>query len=419
LSATPGERRAGSWRRVRARPREGGGQASARPAVQRVRKLRGIVGWGGGSASAGPPRRGLATAPVAGASSAKRPVGGAHGTTRPGPGRALGGAALALLLGACTGGPSLLDPRGVQAERTAVAWWSMLVVGGIIWAGVMLLLLLALVRRRPRGDRWQLAPDYRHLPRGGLALIVAGGVALPVVVLTALSFVGSRVLAAQVAPDTAPTLAVEVTAHQFWWEVHYPAEQILTANEVHVPVGQPVRLMLRSADVIHSFWVPQLAGKTDLIPGKTNAMWLRADTPGVYRGQCAEYCGLQHAHMAFLVIADPPDQYAAWVAAQQRPAAQPADPSVQAGAQVFARQGCITCHAIRYGAGDTGGKVGPDLTHLASRATLGAGTLDNNRGNLGGWIENSQAIKPGNPMPPMPMDGTSLQALLAYLESLQ
>jgi cytochrome c oxidase subunit 2 len=150
-----------------------------------------------------------------------------------------------------------------------------------------------------------------------------------------------------------------------------------------------------------------------------NTMWLHADAPGVYRGQCAEYCGLQHAHMAFLVIADPPDQFAAWVAAQQRPAAQPTDPAALAGAQVFARQGCIACHAIRYGAGETGGQVGPDLTHLASRGTLGAGTLANNRGNLGGWIANSQAIKPGNLMPPMPMDGASLQALLAYLESLQ
>ncbi len=313
----------------------------------------------------------------------------------------------------------MLDPHGAQASRIADVWWGMLLVGGIIWAGVMGLLGLALVRGRWRGDGWQLADDYRHLPPGGLALIVAGGVALPVIVLLTLSFVGSRVLAAQVAPGEAPATTIEVTGHQFWWEVQYPAQGILTANEVHVPVGQAVRVTLRSVDVIHSFWVPQLAGKTDLIPGKTNQMWLRADAPGVYRGQCAEYCGLQHAHMAFLVIADPPDQFAAWVAAQQRPATQPTDPALQQGAQVFARQGCITCHAIRYGAGDTGGKVGPDLTHLASRGTIAAGTLDNNRGSLGGWIMNSQAIKPGNHMPPMPMDGESLQALLTYLESLQ
>src|SRR5205823_825647 len=154
--------------------------------------------------------------------------------------------------------------------------------------------------------------------------------------------------------------------HQFWWEIHYPDQQLTSANELHVPVGQPVRLTLRAADVIHSFWVPQLMGKLDLIPGQPNVTWLQADEPGVYRGECAEYCGLQHAHMGFLVIADPPDQFAAWVAAQRRPATQSADPAVLQGAQVFAREGCITCHAIRYGAGATGGQVGPDLTHLAS-----------------------------------------------------
>jgi cytochrome c oxidase subunit 2 len=295
----------------------------------------------------------------------------------------------------------------------------MLITAAVIWGGVMGLLFLAIARRRQHGDRWQLAEGYRQAPRGGLALIAAGGVALPVIVLTATSFVGSRVLAAQVAPDGEPAFTIAVTGHQYWWEVQYPDRQIVTANEIHLPAGQTVRLTLRSDDVIHSFWVPQLAGKMDLIPGKVNAMWLRADAPGVYRGQCAEYCGLQHAHMALLVIADPPDQFAAWVAAQQRPATQPTDPTLLQGAQVFARQGCITCHAIRYGAGETGGKVGPDLTHLASRATLGAGTLDNTRGNLGGWVVNSQAIKPGNQMPPMPMDGPSLQALLAYLESLR
>jgi len=343
----------------------------------------------------------------------------AAGWRRTVPGRLLAGGAGVAVLARCTGGPSALDPHGVRAVQIAADWWGMAIAAAAIWAGVMSLLALALLPRQRGVDQWALAEDYRETPRGGLALVVAGGIVMPVIVLGVLAFVGSRALAAQVTPASPTAFEVDVTGHQFWWEVHYPSQQITTANEIHVPVGQSVQLTLHGADVIHSFWVPQLMGKMDLIPGQTNTTWLRADAPGVYRGQCAEYCGLQHAHMAFLVIADPPDQFAAWAAAQAQPASQPTDPALQDGAQVFARQGCIGCHAIRYGAGDTGGKIGPDLTHLASRGTIAAGTLDNTRGNLGGWIMNSQALKPGNLMPPMPMDGPSLQALLTYLESLK
>jgi cytochrome c oxidase subunit 2 len=218
---------------------------------------------------------------------------------------------------------------------------------------------------------------------------------------------------------TAAGLRVAVIGHDWWWEVRYPDHQVITANEIHVPVGEPVSLEVTAADVIHSFWVPQLAGKIDLIPGRTNRLLFQADRPGTFRGQCAEYCGLQHAHMAFLVIAQTPDEFSAWLAGQAAPAQQPVDSLVQRGAQVFAREGCISCHAVRYGSEPVGGRIGPDLTHIGSRSTIAAGTLPNVRGNLAGWIVNSQALKPGNKMPPMPVEGDDLQVLLDYLQSLR
>ena len=186
-----------------------------------------------------------------------------------------------------------------------------------------------------------------------------------------------------------------------------------------MPVGEVVQLKLRSDDVIHSFWVPQLLGKHDLIPGNEHETWLRADQPGVFRGECAELCGVQHARMFFLVVAEPPADFAQWLERQRQPARQSPDPAVQRGAGVFAREGCIDCHAIRIGTQATGGQLGPDLTHVGSRMTLGAGTLDNNVGTMAGWIANAQAFKPGNAMPAQPMDGASLQAVAVYLSSLE
>jgi cytochrome c oxidase subunit 2 len=191
----------------------------------------------------------------------------------------------------------------------------------------------------------------------------------------------------------------------------------VTANEIHVPAGRPVRLRLSSADVIHSFWVPQLMPKTDLIPGQVNETWLTANRPGIYRGQCAEYCGLQHALMAFLVVADGPAAFDRWVALQRAPAAEPAGTLATRGRQVLERTSCATCHTVR--GTSARGTAGPDLTHLASRQQLGAGAVPNTPGHLGGWIANSQTIKPGNLMPPQPLTSEELQALIAYLETLE
>ncbi|MGH2351290.1 MAG: cytochrome c oxidase subunit II, partial [Chloroflexota bacterium] len=330
-------------------------------------------------------------------------------------GQGVRSAAVGLVLVACEHAPSALDPHGPQAAQLAWLGWFMFAVATAIFVLVMALLLYGLFRRR----RTLAQPAAAGGGDTGARWVVIGGIAMPVVVLVVVLGLIIRAMPALSAPSTPANLTVEVIGYQYWWEVRYPQHGIVTANEIQIPVGQTVEFKLTSVDVIHSFWVPQLQGKMDLIPGKTNTVWLQADEPGVYRGQCAEFCGLQHAQMALLVIAQPPEQFAAWADAQRRPAVQSTDSLVQRGAQVFAREGCITCHAIRTGAGRVGGQLGPDLTHLASRRTIGAGTLDNNRGNLGGWVSNAQALKPGNKMPPQPMDGESLQALLAYLESLE
>ncbi len=196
-----------------------------------------------------------------------------------------------------------------------------------------------------------------------------------------------------------------------------PHSRFTTANEVHIPVGAPVVFLLTARDVIHSFWVPNLGGKKDLIPGYTQTVWFRADTPGVYRGQCAEFCGLQHAKMGLLVIADPPDRYAAWMRQMQQPGAAPTDSLARRGEQVFMSGTCVMCHAIE---GTHARSVaGPDLTHLASRQTIAAATLPNNRGNLGGWIADPQRIKPGTHMPPNVLPPEELNALLTYLQTLR
>jgi cytochrome c oxidase subunit II len=216
-------------------------------------------------------------------------------------------------------------------------------------------------------------------------------------------------------------LQVRVTGHQWWWEIQYrdslPQNWATTANEIHVPVGRPVVFELRSTDVIHSLWPPNLNGKRDLIPGNENSIWFQADSAGVYRGQCAEFCGHQHAKMAFLIVAEPPDSFSAWLVRQRDTAMTPTDSVALRGQEVFLASSCVMCHAI--GGTPAGSRIGPDLTHLASRRTIAAGTLPNTRGNLAGWIVNPQGIKPGVRMPSTRLDSDDLQALLTYLETLK
>jgi cytochrome c oxidase subunit II len=239
-------------------------------------------------------------------------------------------------------------------------------------------------------------------------------------VFLVVSFLTGRAYA--VTPVSGRPLQISVVGHQWWWEVQYAdsvnSRSLTTANEIHLPVGRTVILKMTSHDVIHSFWVPNLAGKKDLVPGYSTTTWLRADRPGIYRGQCAEFCGHQHALMGLLVIAEPPAQFARWYDAQLADAMPPTDTVASTGKNVFlGAHGCVLCHTVRGTA--AGGTVGPDLTHLASRRTLAAATVPNTRGWLGGWVMDPQGIKPGAKMPPNDMRPDELQALLTYLQSLR
>jgi cytochrome c oxidase subunit II len=310
------------------------------------------------------------------------------------------------------GPTSLVDPAGPRAAITANLWWFMLALGLLVYVLVMGLLAASLIARP--GGRFRLGDRART------RLVVGGGLIAPAVVLVVLLVADLKTLVAVAAPAGSADLNLEVVAHQWWWEVRYPDQNISTANEIHVPSGATVVIRLSSVDVIHSLWVPRLAGKTDVVPGQTNTMWLEASQPGEYRGECAEYCGIQHANMAFTVVAQDPAQFQGWVSAQQQPSAAPADEQTVRGAQAFASLGCINCHALRYGGtAATGGGLGPDLTHLASRGAIAAGVAANDAPTLERWIANPQAIKQGTTMPPTQTDAETLHALAMYLASLK
>lgn len=304
---------------------------------------------------------------------------------------------------------------GPEARVLANLWWALCIGATLILLGVLAVLLAGVLRSRGRrGD----APLNQRQSRN---LVLGGGVVLPIVVLFILLISSVSIERAIFAAPPDDALAVEVIGRRWWWEIRYLDERqspvAVTANEIHVPVGRPVKFLLKSRDVIHSFWVPNLNGKTDLIPGKTNIAWMTADRPGAFRGQCAEFCGLQHANMSLWVVAEPPEAFAAWLARQAEPAAEPAGPELARGLEVFLASPCVMCHAIRGTAALA--QAGPDLTHLAGRRTLAAGTLANNRGNLAGWILDPQHLKPGNRMPPVNLDAGRLHPLLSYLESLK
>jgi cytochrome c oxidase subunit 2 len=312
--------------------------------------------------------------------------------------------------------PSALDARGAGATQIlplldlfiAIAVFVILLVAG--------LMLAALLRRRRATS---LTPPENDGDVGRRWLIW-GGIVLPLILL-AIAF-GSTIqtLAAMTAPKDTP-LSIHVTGRQWWWQVDYHDQGIATANELHIPVGVPVEIVLQTGDVIHSFWVPQLHGKMDAIPGRINTLTIQADEAGTYRGECAEYCGLQHAHMGFMVIAESQEAFDQWITAQQQPATPPQGDAVR-GQAVFLSAGCANCHMVR-GLDDTSVDasvidLGPDLTHLQTRFTLAGATLTNNRGNLAGWVVGAQHIKPGSLMPNIDLSGEDLQVLLAYLESL-
>jgi cytochrome c oxidase subunit 2 len=303
----------------------------------------------------------------------------------------------------------MLRPRGPSAHTVDLLWWAMLAISVVVFAVVLAMTLVAIARRRR-----PMAEEERAEPRWGSSFIAIAGVVIPVIVLGSMSVISLREL---LDIDSRPsTLRIDVVGHMWWWEARYPNGAV-TANEIHVPVGQTVGVHLSTADVIHSFWVPQLAPKLDMVPGMRNTLTLQADAPGRYRGQCAEFCGLQHAHMAFFVVAQPAAEFDAWLAAQAAPAPTPASSVGREGQSVFLTSTCAGCHTIRGTEADA--TVGPDLTHLASRSTIASGTLENTRDNLSAFITAPQSIKPGAVMPPTRLSPSQLAALLDYLETLR
>lgn len=303
---------------------------------------------------------------------------------------------------------SVLHPAGPDAGIISQFAWVLFAGGAVIFVAVMALMVLSLRRgARSVTPRWW---------------IFGAGFAFPVVVLSAL-LIWSTWRSAELTPQTSKgALSIGVTAKMWWWEVRYhdPASgrEIASANEIRIPVGRPVYLGLTSTDVIHSLWVPALNGKMDTVPGRVTGLTLRADKPGVYRGQCAEYCGEQHARMALHVVAMPPEEFDRWLAREAQPAAMSNNALVERGRAAFLEQRCQACHTIRGVAGNS--RLGPDLTHVGSRLHIAAGTLRNHRGTLAGWIADPQAIKPGARMPAAAdLDGETLHALAAYLEQLK
>lgn len=313
--------------------------------------------------------------------------------------------------------PAALDPKGPEAG--AVAWliWSFTALCTVIFVLVVIALLVGIFRRhRERPDPAEASPAMERRVSGIVTtLAVLTGVI--VIGLTVISFGAQQ----RIFTLGNPAVDIEVTGHQWWWEVKYddpdPAKTFTTANELHIPVGQLVRLKLTSTDVIHSFWVPSLMGKADLVPGRNNELEFTADKPGVYAGQCAEFCGLQHTHMGIRVFADSPADYEAWKAGQIASALQPSTPAQVAGEAAFLSNPCASCHAIR--GTDAGGTLGPDLTHLASRTTIAAGTAELNRGTLAAWITDPQGMKPGANMPTIKLAPDDLNALVDYLTGLK
>jgi cytochrome c oxidase subunit 2 len=299
---------------------------------------------------------------------------------------------------------SSLDPQGPGAKAAAGLWWLMVVLGGVVFL-IMAALLVIGLRREGQGSR--------RPPEKWISVGVAATVVLLIVVFAA-TLVAMRDVTADVPPDA---LVVEVVGHQWWWEVHYPEQGVTTANELHLPVGRDVALRLSSSDVIHSFWVPALAGKMDLLPDRENTLVLRADEGGEHASECAEFCGLQHYQMGLTVTAEAPEAFSTWIDRQASPAAEPQTEAGRRGLDLFLASKCVECHTIRGTAAE--GNGGPDLTHLASRQQLGAGALPNTGPDLTAWITDPHTVKEGVDMPAAELGEDEIAALVAYLGSLK
>ena len=314
--------------------------------------------------------------------------------------------------------------RGPAAEDIAQLWWIYLLVGIAVYVLVLVLLVIPWLRRRRSTPADVDPPDPTTDPehradvpaRLATGWIVGLGVVMPLIVL-----VGALTLSVstmEALPRDAPdgSVTIDVVGRQFWWAATYPADGVTVANEIHIPLGEPVELRLLSVDVIHSFWVPDLHGKLDVLPDGTNTLVIEADEAGVYGGECAEFCGLQHANMGLLVIAQPRPEFERWVAAQRAPAAAPSGDAARRGQDVFVAERCGSCHTVRGVV--TGDGSGPDLTHVASRTTLLSDTIDNSPADLTEFLRDPDAVKVGTGMPTPTLSPTELRDLIAYLQGL-
>ena len=314
------------------------------------------------------------------------------------------------ILSACTGVQSALDPAGREADRIARLFWLMTAGSIIVWLGVIGLLVYAVRTRAESFTR-----------RKARLMIVGGGVVVPVVVLTALLLYGLAPIPAMLAPAPPGSLKIAVSGEQWWWRVHYlpPGRApIPLANEIRLPVGEPVEFHLESPDVIHSFWIPPLGGKMDMIPGRKTRLVLTPTKTGVFRGACAEYCGASHAWMAFSVVVQSRDEFDAWLSRQSQPAEPPREAWATRGAELFLAHGCSACHTIR--GNGAAGVIGPDLTHVGSRLNLAAGALSNEPDSFARWIQETHKVKPEVLMPSFHMlPGEDVRALAAYLKGLK
>jgi cytochrome c oxidase subunit 2 len=316
-----------------------------------------------------------------------------------------------------------LSPAGRDAAAIADLWWLMLILGVVVFALVTAALLVGLRRGssatvhddRDHDDR-DHDGDHRpdHDRSTARRWMVAGGVVLPVVVIGVV-LAATLVTMRRTAASEHTEFTVEVIGHQYWFEVRYPDEGVVGANEIHLPADVPVEILLRSEDVIHSLWVPAVSGKLDLLPDRTNRLTVVAER-GSYPGRCAEFCGTSHAAMDIVLIAHPPDELAAWLAAQREPAVEPTDDEARRGAELFESAGCARCHTVAGTGAD--GEDGPDLTHVASRELLAGGAVDPTAPDLVEWITDPHSVKPGVSMPPAELPDADVDALVAYLRSL-
>lgn len=329
-------------------------------------------------------------------------------------------AATTALAGAgCDGYASALDPAGPQAARVSSLFWVFFFISLLVWSFVLGVLMSAIARARRSPPRSPLDRNPLLERRLGRTILVASTATVGILVVLLVASVGAgRELSSADDPDP---LRIKVIGHQWWWEVQYPGSDpsklVTTANEIHVPAGKTVKFELGARDVIHSFWIPNLHGKRDLIPGHDATLILRADRPGIYRGQCAEFCGYQHAHMNLSLVVDPPAEFAAWLDHQRAPAREPTTPLEERGRAVFLAGPCALCHTVQGTA--AAATAGPDLTHVAARGTLASGTLPNGADPLRSWIADPQSIKPGSYMPRTALSPGDLDALVAYLGGLK